>query len=134
MDDKRFDAVTKALAGGASRRTALRALFGGSLATLLVGHRIAPAAADCRANTQKCDLPTECCSGRCRSGRCRQGRLRAGSACTHDQQCRSGICGRINAQSSICRSAGCVRAARRCTLSTDCCRGVCDAGTLECVD
>ena len=46
----------------------------------------------------------------------------------------SGVCGRINALSGICRSPSCLRAGRSCLLTPDCCRGVCDAATLTRVD
>ncbi len=134
MDIRGFDAMTKALAGDASRRTVVRRLVGGALATLLAGRDAAPALAGCKGNSRRCDLPTDCCSGRCEGGRCRRGRLRPGEACERDQECRSRTCGRINNLSSICRSRDCVRTGRRCRFTTDCCRGLCSNSTFKCTD
>ena len=135
MDGQRFDALTKLTATGvASRRGALRLLAGGVLAALLGRGGSASAALACRNDGAKCDADGQCCSRRCGGSRCRSERLRAGAACTDDRDCRSGICGRINSVSSICRNPTCRREGRDCALSPDCCRGVCDASTLTCVD
>ncbi len=135
MDDSRFDALARTVAGGAqSRRTALR-LAAGALAALLARASTAIGAAQtCRENRAKCDVFTDCCSRRCQGGRCEQGRSRPGAGCDRDEECRSGICGRISSVGGLCRNAGCRRAGRACLRTTDCCRGVCSSSTFECVD
>ena len=101
MDEHRFDAMVRAIAGrAANRRGALRALAGAGFAGAL--GRVGTAAAACRRRQQTCgdgqgrccnDLA--CCGGRCRNlqtderfcGGCR-------TACDVDQgqTCRAGQC------------------------------------------
>ena len=135
MNDPRFDALVKSMAGdGQSRRAALR-LAAGALAALVARARPAAGVAQaCRENGAKCTVFTDCCSRRCQGGRCEQGRARPGAGCDRDAECRSGICGRISSVGSICRDADCRRAGRPCADTTDCCRGVCSSSTFRCVD
>lgn len=135
MDDTRFDALAKTVAGCAQSRRAVLRLAAGAVAALIAGAAPATASARaCRDNGATCALFTDCCSRRCQGGRCDQGRSRPGAACERDAECRSGICGRVSADSSLCRDAGCRRAGRACAGSTDCCRGVCSSSTFRCVD
>ena len=100
MDPRGFDALTRKLATGASRRTALRAIAGGGLASALalIGGRGAAAqdigtAADegtCRAPGDNCSGDVDCCSERCSSGRCLC--RRRGAFCEVDRACCSGRC------------------------------------------
>lgn len=133
MGARRLDRIARTVATAASRRDLLR-LLAGTAGTALLGAPLSAAAQSCRRDGARCDLDPECCSGRCRLRRCRPARLAAGSQCTRDEQCRSGVCGRINRESSICRREGCRRERRPCSGTVDCCSGVCDARTRECAD
>ena len=98
MDDRRFDALTRALAAGtASRRAALRLLLGGGLAAGLARPRgaaaqvgIAANKGSCRAPGDVCDGDADCCSERCEAGRCLC--RKRGAACDVDRACCSGRC------------------------------------------
>ena len=68
MDERRFDALTKALVGAKpSRREALRRLAGGALATVFGGVALEGASAqvgtEARTCGQRCDLDSQCNAG-----------------------------------------------------------------------
>src|SRR5690349_16147359 len=66
MDDRRFDALTRALARGSSRRAALKGLFGGLVGGAALATRLDGAGAQgCESDTQ-CSNGFHCCSGTCR--------------------------------------------------------------------
>jgi len=139
MDAHPVDRIARDLATGSapapSRRRLLRLAAGA--VPLLLGARFGAAGAaagTCRATGQRCGVDPDCCSARCEDGRCRAGDLAPGSICRRRQECRSGICGAVNSEVGICRTAGCRRPGRRCRVSTQCCRGVCSASRRECVD
>ena len=68
MDDRRFDALVRGLAGGASRRRLLGTLVSGLLAS--VGQRAD--AKPCRKPGHWCTADTQCCNGACEEpGICR---------------------------------------------------------------
>ena len=100
MDPRGFDALTRKLATGASRRTALRAIAGGGLASALalIGGRGAAAPLEtaghnpgtCRAPGDVCNGDADCCSERCSTGRCLC--RRRGAYCEVDRACCSGRC------------------------------------------
>jgi hypothetical protein len=67
MDQQRFDAFTRSLAEGRSRRGALKVIGGGlagGLGALFLRNRGA-LAADCTPDGENCALNSECCSGVC---------------------------------------------------------------------
>ena len=81
MDDRRFDAVTRAVARLGSRRALLRVLGGGAGAVVLSGlSQRGASSARCKNLGRKCDKNRDCCDGRCKRGRCR---------CTRDKHCKS---------------------------------------------
>ena len=122
MDGERFDAITRRLAAGASRRGALRLLAGGALGGLLarLGPQEAAAThAGCRHNGASCARAGQCCSGRCDSGTCRP--------CTKAGQCPQPA---NPCQRAVCTGTG--RCALRdkptgtaCGEGQVCCGGVC---------
>jgi hypothetical protein len=61
MDDRRFDALVRGLAGGASRRRVLGALVGG----LLAGAGQRADAKPCRKPGHWCTADSQCCNGTC---------------------------------------------------------------------
>src|SRR5687768_4841565 len=65
MDDKRFDVLTRRLAGIGDRRSALRGLAGIGVASGLF-RRPAEAAALCKAAGARCAAAGECCSSVCK--------------------------------------------------------------------
>lgn len=76
MDDRRFDALSRAISHSASRRATLRLLAGGALISLLA--RLTPdataaqEATACRPLGKKCQKGDKCCGGgRCKGGRCK---------------------------------------------------------------
>lgn len=76
MDDRRFDALTRALSGTTPRRQALRLLGGGFLGSLLAGFGSSAAAQEttataCRRVKRPCDRDRDCCSRICKHGTCR---------------------------------------------------------------
>jgi hypothetical protein len=106
MDPLSFDALTRTLAAGRSRRHALRALVGGVAATLLAARRpeAAPAAPLCspRCNAlecETCDPEVRACVYRCRDSQvCRAGSCVAAPprvcdpACPPTHACQNGVC------------------------------------------
>src|SRR5690349_7713647 len=68
MDDQRFDALTRALARGSSRRTALKGLFGGLVGGVAIATRLDQASAGV---PDECDcVAVPCKSLTCVSGEC----------------------------------------------------------------
>lgn len=139
MDAARFDALLRSLTDEApSRRTLMRALAGGLVATGLVGAP-AVAAKKCKAGRKRCgkkcvDLNTNrkhcgacknacfvdiaCVAGQCQ---CRD----LGADCEVGGQCCSGRCSTVVV--STCRKANCVETGL-CAVDTDCCGGFCVNG------
>ncbi len=114
MDDQRFDAITKALATGTSRRAVIRRLgaaFGGALGLGAAGGLAAP----------KGDKPTKCYGG--------------GSQCTNGKQCCSGTCTNRQCTPEVSPTFCAAGSTRSCysgpagTAGT----GVCRAGLETCV-
>ncbi len=70
MDGRTFDALTKHLATGATRRRLLNGLVGGAAAAGLavVGGRGPAAAQDCKADGKACKKNSQCCSQTCVGG------------------------------------------------------------------
>src|SRR5690242_5859203 len=67
MDDRRFDALTRAMAQGSSRRTAIKGLLGGVLGGATLGRTLMPASAQ-----PVCEIDADCpepCSV-CVQGQC----------------------------------------------------------------
>jgi hypothetical protein len=101
MEHRRFDQLTKLMAAGGTRRTALRLLGGSALATGLARLGLSPAAgapigtaddkdANCRGSCAQCERGGQCCSGRCEGGVCQ---CKPRGSCAHDRACCSGRCG-----------------------------------------
>ena len=96
MDGGRFDAMSKVLASGGSRRTALKALAGGALggAFALAGLRGTTAAVLACNSKEKCEAKcgnefAECCNGACVGG-CGPNRARNPRTCECVRITRSG--------------------------------------------
>ncbi len=68
MESQRFDAITKTLSGGTSRRAVLRSLSAGAAGTVLglIGMKGAEAGKRCNTNTE-CSRRALCVNGRCES-------------------------------------------------------------------
>ena len=99
MDPTDFDALTRRLAGPASRRAAVRAAAGGALASALAllpfgAARAQTAAGDddasCRGIGDRCRRDTQCCSLRCANRNCKC--ANKGAVCYKDRGCCSGRC------------------------------------------
>ena len=94
MDNRHFDALARAVAGGASRRSILRGLLGGALAGVpaLGGGR--EAAAGCFKQGRRCRYDRQCCSGLCNAyfGRCTDACGPPNANCSEADDCCSGIC------------------------------------------
>lgn len=66
MEGNRFDDLTRAIAGSATRRGVLRRLAGAVAGGLLVAVGVRQAeATPCRPDGRPCRLHAECCSGTC---------------------------------------------------------------------
>ena len=70
MDGKVFDALTKGVGRGCTRRTAFKGLVGGLFGLGLAGDAAARVGTEaCGRKGQKCFRNTDCCQGlRCRNG------------------------------------------------------------------
>lgn len=127
MDEKRFDALTRTLARGRSRRAALTSLAGGVLAAAFarLGHATAaaPSAAVCKAKNKKCDKNTDCCSKLCKAGKCRCRTLRA--PCDESADC---------CQGRICLTSNGCNDGKRCRRKNgETCASKCDCATgIQC--
>lgn len=99
MDDRHFDALTRAVAATmASRRGALRVLAGGGLGLVLTrfvagGREVREAAAkSCLKERKRCKRDGQCCSGICKKRKCR--RAPTQRTCTiRKNVCESGAAG-----------------------------------------
>jgi hypothetical protein len=104
MDEQRFDELTRALAGGTSRRRVLKGLTAGlaAVAAGITGFGDAEAARRCRTVAQICRKRDDCCAqdcgpadstGRRRCGLCPDGgELCGGECCSGEQFCLDGGC------------------------------------------
>jgi len=83
MDDQRFDALTRALARGSSRRTALKGLFGGLIGGAALVTRLDNASA------QACEIDSDCPSyaNQCGTNHCTDGFCVPVSNCAQNEQC-----------------------------------------------
>ncbi len=101
MDQQRFDQLTKTLATGKSRRGLLKGLtgitLGGALAAIGLGETVAHPQVPCKAPNVKC--------GKGKNAVC----------------CSSGIC----TPNGTCGCVGPGAPGSDCTLSTQCCSGIC---------
>jgi hypothetical protein len=116
-----LDDLALGLAGGISRRQALKLLGGGLAGSLLgiLGGVGEAAVGECKRNGNVCKNDWQCCSGKCEGGTCAEC-VSNSISCTADSECCSGIC----SPTGTC----CSRTA--CTTTIDCCSGgICsDAG------
>ena len=125
MDEARFDRMTRILAHGHSRRSALRLLAAGAIAALGAGLGVeaAPAQTTCKPPGGKCSRHGQCCSGACnrRRGRCRgcpSGEHLCGETCIPDDQCCAGnAAGKLCGQTCIPIADCCTNGAPGCPAS-----------------
>lgn len=100
MDRRGFDNLARSLAAGATRRSALKALAGGTLAAAIAAVRRADTQAQagiaaCSPVGRRCRGNAECCSRRCVEERgadrcaCRP----TGDRCRSSSECCTGNCG-----------------------------------------
>lgn len=138
MDDDRFDALTRAVGGGASRRAALRALIAATVGgTAALPAWLGPrSAAACAKIGARCGRGDRCCGdARCRGGRCRcaGGEVACGSRCANllTDRANCGTCGHA------CAGGRCLHGActcdpfdNRCPTEVD---GQCGCGAVATV-
>lgn len=132
MDDRRFDALARALSAQPSRRGVISALVGAVVGSVF-GTR--QAAAGCAAVGAICTRPVDCCSNRCIDGRCAcaaVGQTRCGPECvnlvTDRDNC--GTCRNVcpaGTACARCRGAACASepVARCCRNGLTNCGGAC---------
>ena len=138
MDGQRFDAITRLMTTGRSRRALVRVVLtsagAAALARLGAGGdagQVTPAA--CTANGIRCGPNTPrrcgtCCSGctaRQENGQRRCSCCRDGRDCRRDDQCCSGRC-----EGGTCVPASCLPFEGNCGGDSDCCSGVCSGGSV----
>ncbi len=104
MDDRRFDALTRALAQGSSRRTALKGLIGGLVGGIAVTTGTGRAGAGV---VEECDCPVVACQ----SVRCE------GESCIYEDNCED-ACTQCNTSTGVCDP-------KICGPCEACSRGVC---------
>ena len=96
MNDERFDALTRTLAAGVSRRQVLKYLGGSLTGGLLAFLGVREAAADapgCKRNGKTCRRDDQCCSGACIDGTCQTFVCRElFEPCEYDSDCCAAIC------------------------------------------
>lgn len=63
MDDRRFDEFTRVLAGGVSRRLAIKGLVASLVGGAVLTSRLDHAGAQCGGVTDYCDAQSACCGG-----------------------------------------------------------------------
>lgn len=145
MDPQRFEAFSRALATGPSRRGVLKGIVGAILGGSLVGARSATAGQSCAGPGESCSSGADCCSGECSDAgvcyctdpsrpwvgcECQQGDA---SACNGDADlcCDDGTCA---SPMTGCKST-CTEAGDTCSSDADCCSGKCsDEGMCYCTD
>lgn len=120
MDDRRFDAFTRSLATGLSRRRVLKGLFGGAVLGGAAATRLDQAAA------QVCDLGQFVCDGECCPN--------ANNCCGGDTCCPPGQC---NQTEGVCCESfefACGTDDNTCCNSAEekCCDGICISRNLCC--
>ena len=92
MDERRFDALVRAVAADpAPRRAALRFLAGGALGGLFARLASGAMAAECLASGKGCRRGSQCCTGFC-NGRDNCACKPAGMACADPGECCMGLC------------------------------------------
>ena len=141
MDDRCFDSLTRAMAGGASRRGLLRLLAGGLAGGALP--RLGPkeaAARDCAFVGERCSDRFRCCRGLCLNGFCvcRGVQKDCGDRVCHNLRtdpAHCGACGRACSPGLVCCDGDCFDATtddrhcgacgRVCPEGTTCCAGDC---------
>jgi hypothetical protein len=117
MENRRFDAIARQVAGlPQSRRATLRLLAGSLAGAVLggVGLRATPAEA-CL-----CQPPLSCCFGppKCQDGICSTGAPYCANLQTDNRNC--GQCGKVCPSGTTCQSGGC-----RCPSGLTLCGGLC---------
>lgn len=135
MDQKRFDYVARALAGGASRRQIVKSLAGGTAGamTALAGMRGSFAKGKppaCLGDALPCREDSQCCSGSCCTGYC------CGNTCcndhctvTLDDPYNCGACGHECGADQECSNSQCCQAGHAtCSTDADCCVNSCVDG------
>ena len=121
MDSKRFDAVAKSIATGATdRRTVGRLLAGGALGVALGGGALAREAAAC------CRDPKGCVARR-RTGRC----VGIGDTCRSTRDCCMGDCEGIDGRMQCARPAN---LGAPCRCNADCITGICSTKGRICAN
>ncbi len=131
MDGRQFDTLTRRLAGGVSRRRAVRALTGVALGLVVVVPEGGVAAAACLREGEACKRGRQCCSGKCAKGA-------KGRTCRRVPS--QGICtNRMRSCSDTAEGPECGAGSLVCTCNTTLAgRAFCgsslgtDAGTTEC--
>jgi hypothetical protein len=108
MESSQFDALTQAIAPGASRRLAVRALSATALGALATRLGVPSAEAKCKQVGKKCKKGDKCCGGaKCKGKRCR---------CSNDGQCGNG---------EVCVNGNCAADPTPCPGGEPTCGGVC---------
>ena len=138
MDGQRFDDLTRALAGGTSRRRLLKGLLGGvgggalTLAGVARGDaaRLRPLGARCRlgdqCDTGICDPVTRRCACPADQSVCGQGCVTLAAFQTDPANC--GGCG-VLCPSGVCEGGACLRVdGESCAAGTECRSGACADG------
>jgi hypothetical protein len=151
MDDCHFDNLTRTIAGGADRRTAVKGMAAGAAALLTLARAQLGLAqesdvaleANCKGNKSKCKKDQDCCSKKCKKGKCKCAGNKA--PCKRDNGCCSGVCrsgkcecgnkGDFCNNDSDCCSKNCrdgkckcIRGGDRCDAGKECCSGTCSNG------
>lgn len=145
MDGRRFDAIAREAAAGATRRSVLKLLIGGVLGGL-AGVRARDAGAVCIPFGVRCAGGTQCCTGNCVDNKCacRTGLTRCGDSClnllTNERNC--GACGASCAAGRTCCNGRCAdtnnnpnhcgACGRRCPTGVTCVNGACSSSGTAC--
>lgn len=130
MDDRRFDALTRALAGGTSRRTAIKGLFGGAVGGIAVATRLGKVGAqpppECE-TVLDCSLPDTCTTATCDFDESAQ------KSYCHFLYC-DGYCCENGTEIGTCVAGGDCCSDVDCVAAADVCsKAICNNGTCEAV-